>query len=1332
MQHTHSIHRRWWLALLCAVLALPAAAQEYAQGILYHLVSAQKGQRVEMTAEGGLSLMKADDAASGQHFTITPLAGSWRIICPFGNLAIRTNGDLVETGENNGSDEAQLWKTETDGKYLNLIPTNRPDMAAAVSGSKLVLIAKNKAKGNKSAQFTIARAEKSGFDDALTYRIRSAQDKSLVLGNGDSGENNARIVPEKEDNANRGQYWNIKMIDLDQRAVSGAFYTQNFDDGGGNASIDYLLQWPAEEGVWNNARFRFEPVKGQTATYIIRSVGEAKKTKMYTIKGGELKLVPYDAADKAAWFTFETVEKPKIKSPYWEDETMFAENKEVGVATFMPYASEKEMMADADYYRTPWTSPKSSLYKTLNGTWQFNLVSEPSKRPLDFYKEGYDTSAWDTIPVPSNWEMLGYDTPIYCNVEYPHSNTPPFIKARPGYNDGGKNYGIDPVGSYVKTFTIPSEWDGGRTFIHFGGIYSAAFVWLNGEYVGYTQGSNNVSEFDITRHLRKGENRLAVQVFRWSDGSYLECQDMFRMSGIFREVYLYNTPKVALRDHYVTTTLASDHKKAQVKVDITLDNRDQLQDAKTLVASLYDATDHLLRTAKVNVTAGDKMTAAVQFELDNPQLWSAEKPYLYTLRLVQQSAAGVDEMAFSTKVGIRSVEIKNSLLYVNGARVFLKGVNRHDTSPIHGRAVTTDEMLRDVTLMKQNNINTIRTSHYPNDARMYAMFDHYGLYTVDEADLEDHANQSISDRPSWIPAFVDRIDRMVLRDRNHPSVVMWSLGNEAGAGKNFEDCYKAAKRLDDRPVHYEGTRISRSYGGEKYSDFYSKMYPGMAWMAQNTSNLDKPMFICEYAHSMGNAIGNFREYWDAIEASNATIGACVWDWVDQSIYNPTLMKKGIFRLTTGYDYPGPHQGNFCCNGILASSRKESAKLKEVKAAHQWVKFRLVSVDEKANTATVSIKNTYNFQNLDEMNVVAEVVKNGTIVNTKTTALPSVAPGDSIVIPFKVNKGCLRKAAKNGDEILLTLRTVFKDAQLYAEAGHETAFHQFALTKRGTLPLLTSNAKAGALMQTSAVGQTSIGNDHVQLTFDEETGRLTALALDGRDIIADNQGFEYSNHRWIENDRFSNTSNGLEGKGNFTVEQKDGNLIVRTSRQGSLCSTQIDYTIYPQGIVDVEATFKPHTTELRRAGLVCALDSALSTADYYAYGPWENSNDRKDGTLIGRYTAKVTDMVEPNMKPQTTGTREGLRELVLTSRDGFGVKIETEGEVSMTLNPYTDAELMNAQHYWELTPLSRNILHLDAALRGIGNASCGQDVGTLQKYCVPEKTMTYRLRISKAK
>ena len=1336
MRKEHNIYR-WVLVMLISLVSIGSlSAQGFKQGVLYHLVSSLKGQVVDVDAKGQIVLGKLNEDATSQHFVAGELSGSWRFINPFTNKALRTEGNNIEQGENNGSDEAQLWKVVADGNVYNLIPTNNPTKAAAVQGGHIVLIDKSKAAGNKSAAFTFTEATHSGFDVDLTYRIRSVKYADKVLGNGDSGENNARIVAEKADANNRGQYWNVKMLDLNRRVVGNAFYTQNFDDGGGNVSIDYLLQWPADEGVWNNAQFSFEPVKGHVGTYIIRSVGKTKADKMYTLKDGQLKSVAYNATDQAAWFTFEQIEKPKIKSPYWEDETIFAENKEVGVATYIPYTSEQELVADKVRYQTPWTAPQTERFLSLNGTWKFHFVSEPSQRPLDFWKEGYDVSGWDTIPVPSNWEMQGYDKPIYCNVEYPHANTPPFIKARPGYNDGGKNYGVDPVGSYVRTFTVPNSWDGRRTFIHFGGIYSAAFVWINGQYVGYTQGANNVTEFDITKYIKKGkENRLAVQVFRWSDGSYLECQDMFRMSGIFREVYLFNTPKAAVRDHYVTSDVTFDGNdqatKADVNVQLTFDNRDKQQANKQLDLKLFAPDGQLVAEKHIeHLDNHDGAKTNVTLSVNEPLLWSAELPNLYTLRVIQKDATGNDEMAFSTKVGIRKIEVKNSLLYVNNKRVFLKGVNRHDTSPIHGRAVTVDEMLRDVTLMKQNNINTIRTSHYPNDYRMYAMYDYFGLYTVDEADLEDHANQSISDRKSWIPAFVDRIDRMVLRDRNHPCVVMWSLGNESGAGENFKYCYEAAKKLDSRPVHYEGTRVSGPYGGGKYSDFYSKMYPGMAWMHQNTSNLDKPMFICEYAHAMGNAMGNFDKYWDVIENSNATIGGCVWDWVDQAIYNPQLMKKGIFKLTTGYDYPGPHQGNFCCNGIIPASRQESAKLKEVKAAHQFIKFRITNVDTKKNTATVTLKNTYAFQNLQEMNLCYEVVSNGNIASRKTEKLPSVLPGDSVSLTLKLNKANLEKAKVNGQEVMLTLRVLHRQATNYAAAGHEVALKQFTLNTRGSLAQVIPDAKAPEMLQTSSLDKTIIGNSNVQLTFDNETARLTSLAFSGRNIIKEDAGFEYNNHRWIENDRYGYTANGLEAKGTIKVENVDGQTVVKTTRKGSLCSTTIDYIIYPQGMVDVKVTFTPHRDDLRRAGLVCLLDSSLSDVNYYALGPWENACDRQDGVIMGRYHTTVNEMIEPNMKPQSTGNREQLRELTLSDGKGFGVKIETEGKVNFSLIPYTDAELMNASHYWDLTPRAYNVLHLDAAMRGIGNASCGQDVGTLPMYYVPNKTMTYTLRISR--
>ena len=1333
MNHHPTLKRAMTILIALALSIGTALAQvAFQQGKLYHITTKDKASQVLTIDQNGALISGAlNKENTGQYWKLSELSGSWRIINPVTNQALRVDAVLVELGENNGSDEAQLWKVEGD----LLIPTNNPGVVLAVAkNGTFTTIPKAQAAQTKGAHFNIRAAEAAGFDDALTYRIRCAAQPKLVLGNGDSGENNARIVAETVGAENRGQFWNIKTIDLFTFAVENAFYGQNFDDGGDNASIDYLLQWPATVGQWNNARFHFVPVPGKADTYVIQSANKGKQQNMYALRGGQLKAVPMNLQDQTAWFTFETVEKPKIQAPYWEDETIFAENKEPAVATYMPYESEQAMLADKAYYKTPWTTPVNNRYLSLNGTWRFHFVSEPSQRPMDFWKEGYDVSAWDTIPVPSNWEMQGYDRPIYANVEYPHSNTPPYIKARPGFNDGGANYGINPVGSYVRTFQVPDNWDGRRTLIHFGGIYSAAFVWLNGQYVGYTQGANNVAEFDLTDFLHKGENTLAVQVFRWSDGSYLECQDMFRMSGIFRDVYLYNVPQLSIRDHYFTTELRNNYQEATLNIALTFGSKGEPQEGKkTVEVSLYHPNGTLMDKATVEPVFYRHGTTecGMKFNLKQPKLWSAETPNLYTVHVVQKDEMGNEEMAFSDKVGFRSVEIRNSLVYINGKRVFFKGTNRHDTDPVYGRAVRTESMLRDVLLMKQNNINTVRTSHYPNAARMYAMFDYYGIYCVDEADLEDHANQSISDRKSWIPAFEDRIERMVMRDRNRASVIMWSLGNEAGNGENFGPCYNKAKSLDSRPVHYEGTRSNGNYGGGRFSDFYSKMYPGMAWMNQNTSNLDKPMFICEYAHAMGNAIGNLKEYWDIIEGSNSCIGGCIWDWVDQAIYEPREIKQGVYRLRTGYDFPGPHQGNFCSNGIIPATREESPKLAEVKAAHQFVKFELKQVNPAKNLAVVLLKNTYNFHDLSQYELVYDVVLNGRVAATKRLDLPAIAAGEQQEISLKLPKANLQKNSAKGNEVLLNLRVVYKKDQTFCKAGHSVAQAQFTLNERKALPAIAGKGdnKWG---QTLAMHETRLFNSNMAICIDNATGQLQSLAFNGKNIVANREGFIYDNHRWIENDRFTNTNNGLTGNATVQVTEENGLTVIKTRRDGTICATEVDYILYPQGMVDIVARFNPKNGEVRRAGLVCAIDSTYDQVDYYAYGPMENYCDRKDGATIGRYHTTVDEMLVHYAKPQSTGGREGLRELILRNKQGEGVKIETEGQVAFSALRYTDADLMNCNHIWELTKRPYTVLHLDAWTRGVGNASCGQDVNTLPQYRVPQQTLTYKLRISPLK
>ena len=1312
-------------------LIFVSLSAQYERGALYQVSPIGAVSLLTLSSQGGVSLQKAAGQNGGQYWQIENLSGSYRIVNPFARLALRVDeGGGLAVGELNGSDEAQLWKLVSSAKGSQFVPANSPDLVLAVNrGSELVLVRQGTTAAGHTVHFAVRKSDVLGFDEAQAYRLRPYGEAEFSLGNGDSAENNARIRAEKTDVNNRGQYWSIAMTGLGRYAIGGAFYSQNFDDGGDNASIDYLLQWPAERGVWHNAQFRFEPAP-QSGYYRLVSAGKKGRGTMYALRKGQMKLVSYDKADPASWFAFEPVEKPVFQQEVWENEAVFAEHKEPPVATYMPYPDEASLVADKPFYDQPWLYPqRNSAYQLLNGTWRFLLASEPAQRPADFWRPGFDDSKWDTIPVPSNWEMLGYDRHIYCNVEYPHSNTPPFIKARPGFNDGGKNYGINPVGSYVRHFTVADDWLSRRTFLHFDGIYSAALVWLNGQYVGYTQGSNNVAEFDVSPFLQRGDNRLCVQVFRWSDGSYLECQDMFRMSGIFRDVYVYNVPLVSVRDHVITAELNPSLTEAELNVLLRFDNRQHATLTKDVSVAIFNAKEQKLgeKTMTCTMLPGGLTEANFNMRVGNIKLWSAESPNLYTIRVVQRNADGNEEMAFATKYGFRDIKLQGTQVLVNGKKVFFKGVNRHDTSPLHGRAVTIDEMLRDVVLMKQNNINTIRTSHYPNQSRMYAMFDYYGLYAMDEADLEDHANQSISDMPSWEPAFVDRIERMVVRDRNHPSVIFWSLGNEAGGGRNFEACYRTAKLLDPtRPVHYEGTRDGTDMGGHRFSDLYSKMYPGIKWLQKNTSNLDKPLFVCEYAHAMGNAIGNLRETWNIIEQSNATIGGAIWDWVDQAIYEPRELKQGIYRLHTGYDFPGPHQGNFCSNGILTADRAETPKLKEVKAVHQYAKFSLRGIDEKMAVARVSVHNAYDFTSLADFELRAQLLIDGRAEKPHLLTLPDVKPGDSIevTIPLYNNLASLRK---RGKETYLQLHLLRRNATRYAASGHEEAQAEFCLAERATLPSL--RAKGGALAQTTAGNICTIEGRQLKASFDG--GRLRSLVLHGREMLGEGSNFEFDNFRWVENDRdVKQLGSKMNAEAQVEVSQPEkGRVVVQVRREGERCDESLVYTFYAQGVMDVDVSLQPKADDLRRAGIVVRVDSALQNVAYYALGPWENYNDRCNGVMMGRYATTVDQMLVPYMKPQSCGGREKLRELLLTDSEGHGLKVETQGQVGFSSLRYSDEQLLNANHQWELHKEPAVILHFDAVTRGVGNASCGADVDTMKKYQVPVSRLQFRLRFS---
>ena len=1057
--------------------------------------------------------------------------------------------------------------------------------------------------------------------------------------------------------------------------------------------------------------------------------GTFKGTKYYLkVSDGKL-IASTDKDGDNSKFFFTKAAGPK--GNYWEDQYVYEENKETAHATFIPYASTEAMKSDVNYDKA-WLTPKKADYLSLNGTWKFNLVPEPSVRPGedDFWGNAADVSAWDNIEVPSCWEMKGYDLPLYVNVEYAFLNNPPYIKNKvPGVGD-------NPVGSYRRTFTLPDGWEAKNVFLHFDGLYSAAFVWVNGEYVGYTQGGNNDHEFDLSAHVRTGENNICVQVFRWSDASYLEGQDMFHMSGLHRDVYLYATPRTFVRDHYITADLNSTFDGGSMKVALEIDNRYGEPVKKNIEVQLVAPNGNVVATKNemVEFAAGVKSANRnVIFEnLSSLTAWTSETPSLYTVVVRQINADGNEEMVFSTKYGFRNIEIKNGVVLINGKRVYFKGVNTQDTHPLYGRTMDIATMIKDIELMKQANVNLVRTSHYPRAAKMYAMFDYYGLYVMDEADVECHKSwsdkkdNSISSDPSWQAQYVDRTVRMVIRDRNHPSVVFWSLGNESGTGVNFDVTYSATKALDSRPVHYEGYSNINS---AKNTDMDSKMYPNLDYTRNHCNNSigGEPFFLCEYAHAMGNAVGNLQDYWDIIEGSKYGIGGCIWDWVDQSIYDPQAIKNGMLEkngfphYTTGYDYPGPHQGNFCNNGVITADRAWTAKLSEVKKVYQYAKFTY-------SNGVLHIKNKYNFTDLDNFALRYVVLCNGEVVETNTVAIPSTAPGATASLPLS-----LATTMEQGSEYVLNVELLKNEAEAWCEAAYPMASEQFVLQERSALPEIVQGDEALTVDNSNGI---SVSNSRISFKVNSQ-GFVTEWVANGVRVVEPGAYPVYSNIRWIENE----SPYGQHAFGDSEATINSATVTSARSGDGMTCNITVDvkhnkcpyvitYSIYSNGVVDMKVEYNPQASGLRRIGLDMLFPAGFENVEYYAKGPWENYIDRQTGSFLGRYTTTVDDMFEMYPHPQSHGNRMALRDVTMWNpENGNAIKIETQGQVSFSLSHYDQRQYLTPElHPWDLKRDNVVYATFDYMQRGLGNGSCGP--GTESQYhCPYNKTLTHTLRVS---
>ncbi len=1338
-----------WVCAMCC----PAA---YAQmpGTIYRIVSTNSGKA--MTVNGNhdndapivMGTLSADDKDQMWALISDGAAGTYGLM----NVGSRRSIDMAPSNEGkllqwstSLENENQVFSIKSPGiagSAMQLLNAAEPSMAVTEKADGTLQMLSDLTDTNTYFELTeVVSANDNGMPlPYFTYRI-SPLNGNGVLSNGGNNDNDALIVVEQPDEKAYGQMWKV-IVPTYTKAPAVMYQLYNVISGkcidcAMESAARKPLQWTRSDDAgkanWNQM-FELVAADGVENAYQLRITYQSNSYYMAVDAGNEVYMTQ-DAASADTYFRFTRVSDTNLpQGMYWQDEKIYEENKEPGHATYIPYQSTAAMRADACYGK-PWLDPSASTrWLSLNGTWklQWNVLdSEYTMPEEDFYGDGVDASAWDDVAVPGCLEMQGYGRPLYINVAYAFNDNPPYITMLSGMDNS--------VGSYRRNFTLPAGWENERVLLHFDGVYSCAYVWVNGAYVGYSEGANHDAEFDVSKYVRTGENNVSVRIIRWTDASYLEGQDMWHMSGMHRDVYLMAVPRVFVRDHYLRTELSNDATSGSLFVDLELDNRDSIATEKSYEVRLLSPEGEVMATREaaasfLTTDASKQITLEFQ-NLTDLKPWTADSPTLYTVEVVQKNAEGSEESVISTKLGFCKAYIENSRFLVNGKRTLMRGVNTQDTHPITGRTMSIEDMWKDLIIMKQNNINCVRTSHYPRSPKMNAMMDYLGLYMMDEADVEWHKNWSdngkIHTAPSWRGAIVDRVVRMVLRDRNHPSVVSWSLGNESAGGVNHQHSYNAARALDPRPIHYEGA----TNAGTSPTDIYSTMYRPQPEIQRVVDNCGQPYFMCEYAHAMGNSVGNLKEYWETMENSTNGMGGCIWDFVDQAIVDPADIRNGELKVNgfnkyrNGHDYPeAPHQGNFVNNGIITADRAATGKLAEVKRVYQQIQLT------KQSGKTVEVFNNYESINIGGMTLHWELLLDGSKVQSGSLALPSIASGEaaSVEIPYTMD---------GSGEYLLNVSISLSEATLWAEAGHIVAAAQFALTDRPALAEV-DNSAASPLTLTVSGSNYTISGSNISMTVHSTYG-ITKWQQGGMDIIPQHaQGATapaYSNYRWIENDAPYGTdpayspANGISTR-TFNVSQPadgSGTVVIKENATGRNCNYTFTYTIHPSGTVELDASYTAMISGLRRIGMLMQFNSDFSHTQYYARGPLDNTIDRKQAADLGIYTLPVSDFHVDYVRPQTSGDRQDLRWIILCNAEGKGVRVETEGQVNLTLDNYTDEFKHDYLHQWELPVSDEVYANFDYAQLGIGNASCG--AGVLDQYKLPSSgTYSYRLRFTAVK
>ncbi|HLP71366.1 MAG TPA: glycoside hydrolase family 2 TIM barrel-domain containing protein [Bacteroidales bacterium] len=1007
------------------------------------------------------------------------------------------------------------------------------------------------------------------------------------------------------------------------------------------------------------------------------------------------------------------------KVPDWENPAVFRINNEAPHATLMPFTDKAAALS--------FDISKSDLFKSLNGIWKFRYLKNPSQTPDDFQSATLDDSKWDNIEVPGNWQLEGkYDPPVFTNIKHPFRADPP--KVPEDYN---------PTGLYRTRFTIPSDWKGKEIFLHFDGIESAGTVWLNGKQAGYSEDSMTPAEYNITGLLKEGENVLAIQVLNWSDGSWLEDQDFWRLSGIYRDVYLFAAPLQHIRDFQVITDLDDQYRDASLSLKILLKNF-MTYTAKNIsvTVTLNDASSNEILQKKLNansMAAGKENVLKLEEKIANPLKWTAETPNLYTLVMEVRESSGKVLEVITSRIGFREVEIRNGQLLFNGKAIDIKGTNRHEFDMYRGRTLTRETMVRDIMLMKRLNINAVRTCHYPDTPEWYSLCDEYGLYVMDEANIESHElwadrKYYIAEDPAWKAAWVDRGLSMAQRDKNHPSVFCWSMGNETGWGSNFDAMYKAIKSIDPtRPIHYESKTPAYANVLSRY-DIISTMYPSLddivSLMNQDPS---RPVIVCEYAHTMGNSLGNFKKYWDLFYKYPRLQGGFNWDWVDQGLRSKDYAGREYWNIVNYID------GANASDGLINPDRIPQPETNEFKKIIQNIRVR----DLKGGK--LMITNLHFFRNLEDVSLNWEIIRDGITVQTGIVDQLNINPQDSAQTTLPISQDALKAEG----EYFLNLSFRTKNERPYAEKGYEIAKEQLSISGK---PGFEAASPAGYPLTVTKGDILVISGKEITIRIDSKTGAVVSYLFRGSQLISEpivpcfwrvptdndegggNRGFAA---RWrkagLDNYKMTVNSIVAEPAENGSVKMKVGCTLTFVS--GLSMNYNADYSFEPDGSIafDLDLVLNGDFPPLARVGMQFAMPVHYDHIKWYGRGPFESYQDRKESAHVGLYSGAVADQHFAYVMPQENGNKSDVRWLRIFDKASTGIKITSAPLMYVNVQDYSQEALNQSKTSHSLYRGNLTYVHIDLKQMGLG----GDDSWSPrvhEEYQLKEKSYKFGFRI----